>query len=89
MARFEEAILYLANGGRARRKCWANVMEYTRATPPMNFERRWHIWMTDSGIVNGWGGSIGGAADGEPIRNGMVYLPSDEDRIAYDWELLP
>jgi hypothetical protein len=90
MARFEDAIMFVQNGGRARRKCWANVVEFTRTTPPLNFERRWHIWMQSDvgGIVQGWGGSIGGAADDDPIRDGTGYSPSDEDRTAFDWELI-
>lgn len=89
MSRFEDAILWVRNGGRARRHAWAKVTEYTRTTPPLNYERCWHIWLADVGsIINGWGGSIGGAADDDSIRDGDVYSPKNEDRIADDWELL-
>ena len=90
MARFEEALGYVLNGGRARRQCWAEVTDYTRTTPPLKTFRRWHIWQQPDvgGLINGWGGSIGGAADDDPVRNGMGYSPSDDDRMATDWELL-
>jgi hypothetical protein len=89
MYRFEDAITWVQKGGRARRRVWADVTEYTLTTPPLNRQRRWHIWLSDSsGIVNGWGGSVGGAADDDPIRNGMLYSATDADRVAADWELL-
>jgi hypothetical protein len=78
------------NGGRARRHCWATITEYTQATPPLRQERYWRIWMADtSSIVQGWGGQIGSqiAAD-DPIKDGTYYKPTDDDRIANDWELL-
>jgi hypothetical protein len=58
--------------------------------------RVWHLFMQDGylgqsfwegGIINGWGGSIGGAADDDPIRDGMLYPATDADRQADDWEL--
>lgn len=89
MLRFEDAILWVANGGRARRQCWARVPEYTRATPPLGYERKWRIWMFDDGsIVQGWGGQIGATLPpDEPIRDGTTYAPTDADRTATDWEL--
>jgi hypothetical protein len=90
VSKFEDAIMFVMNGGRARRSIWAAVQDYTRSTPPMQMVRRWHIWQQPDvgGIINGWGGSIGGADDGDPVRNGMGYSPTNEDRIANDWELL-
>jgi hypothetical protein len=89
MARFEDAIQWVMNNGRARRRCWATVQEYTRTTPPLNCERRWRIWMSDYGIMQGWGNQIGGTIDpNEPIRDGTNYKPSDADRLADDWEQL-
>lgn len=89
MARFEDAIQWLVKGGRARRKVWADIPDYTSSTPPLAIRRRWHIRMDmdNGGFINGWGGSIGAAADGDPIRDGMGYRPTDEDRVAQDWEL--
>jgi hypothetical protein len=61
--------------------------------------RTWHLFMTEeylepknaafwqNGIVNGWGGSIGGADDDDPVRDGMSYSPTAEDQAATDWEL--
>lgn len=66
-------------------------------TVPETYTKRWHLFMQDgylgqsfwmSGIINGWGGSIGGAADDDPVRDGMVYSPTTEDAMADDWELL-
>jgi hypothetical protein len=89
MATFEEAILYIRDGGRARRAVWATVSDYTRETPPLNYQRRWHIWMDDGGsIINGWGGSIGGAPEDDPIRDGTLYSATNADRTASDWELI-
>ena len=90
MARFEDAIQWLMNGGCARRSCWAKVSEYTRATPPMAYERSWRIWQESDagGIMQGWGGQIGAQLDpDDPIRDGTYYAPSDADRVAFDWEL--
>lgn len=62
---------------------------------PKTYTLVWHLFMMDgflgedfweSGIINGWGGSIGGAADDDPVRDGMVYLATDVDRQADDWE---
>lgn len=88
MARFEDAIQWVMNGGRARRRCWAHVMEYTQETPPMAYERRWRIWLSDSSgaIMQGWGGQIGFEVTG-PIKDGTYYQASDADRIADDWEM--
>jgi hypothetical protein len=90
MSRFEDAIQWVMNGGRARRRCWAKVPEYTRATPPIAYDRTWRIWLSDSSqsIMQGWGAQIGMeiAAD-DPIKDGTYYKPSDDDRIACDWEL--
>jgi hypothetical protein len=89
MPRFEDAIQYVMNRSRARRSCWASMPEYTRATPPIAYERQWRIWSSDGQIMQGWGGQIGmelGADD--PIRDGTYYQASDEDRIADDWELM-
>lgn len=90
MGRFEDAIQWVMNGGRARRACWARVTEYTQTTPPLNRERLWHIWLFDTGnIVQGWGGQVGAnLGPDEPIRDGVSYQPSNDDRIADDWELL-
>lgn len=90
MARFEDAIEFVLNGGRARRACWAKVTLYTQTTPPMNYERLWRIWMANSTgqIAQGWGGQVGALLDAtDPIRDGTNYQPSDDDRIADDWEL--
>jgi hypothetical protein len=87
-ARFEDAIRWVLNGGFARRKVWASVTDYTRSTPPLGVSRRWHIWRTDNDdIIAGWGGSIGATENGDPVRDGMLYAPTDEDRTAHDWEL--
>lgn len=92
MARFEDAIRWVMNGGRARRKCWANISEYTRATPPISYERKWHIWMPSGdkvNIINGWGGQVGSIIDDtDPIRDGQGFSPTDDDRVADDWELM-
>ena len=89
---FEDAIRFVQNGGRARRYVWASVTEYTRTTPPLTRQRQWHIWASDSSgsIINGWGGQVGmELPQGEPIRDGQLYSPSNEDRVATDWELMP
>lgn len=91
MPRFEDAIIWMMNGGRARRKCWAKVPEYTRATPPIAYERTWRVWQQPDagGFMQGWGGQIGMQLDADdPIRDGTYYTPSDDDRLATDWELL-
>ena len=90
MARFEDAMAFVMRGGRARRAIWASVRDYTRSTSQLQLERRWHIWQDgdNGGLINGWGGSIGGALDGDPIRDGMLYSPTDEDRLATDWQLM-
>lgn len=50
----------------------------------------WRIWREENGnVVGGWGGSVGGAAIGDPVQDGSVYLATDEDRLATDWEILP
>lgn len=63
---------------------------------PKAYTRTWHLFMQDgylgqdfwkSGIINGWGGSIGGAADDDPVRDGMCYSATRSDREADDWEL--
>lgn len=88
--RFEDALYYLMDGGRVRRACWAVIVDYTRTTPPRKTERVWRIWREEDGnVVGGWGGSVGGAAIGDPVRDGSVYLATDEDRFATDWEILP
>jgi hypothetical protein len=89
--RFEDAIQHVMNGGRSRRKCWAKVPEYTRATPPISYNRMWRIWFSKdaAAIMQGWGGQIGFArAADDPVNDGTYYVASDEDRIATDWELL-
>ena len=86
--KFEEAIALALNGTHVRRACWANVPTYTQATPPMQFYKTWRVFASGVSLVNGWGGSIGGAPDGDPIRNGMLYSASDADRIADDWEVV-
>lgn len=95
MAKFEDAIQGVMNGFRARRRCWAKVPEYTRATPPIAYERYWRIWQErDAGgivgsIVQGWGGQIGFTLPpDDPIRDGTYYKASNDDRIADDWELI-
>ena len=89
MARFEDAIKWVMNGGRARRGCWAKVPEYTRATPPIAYDRMWRIWQSDSSIMQGWGGQIGMQLDpDDPIGDGTYYTPIDADRVADDWELI-
>lgn len=91
MARFEDAIQWLIDGGIARRRCWARIPQYTQATPPMMYEKMWRIWQNPDvgGLVQGWGGQIGMQLDpGDPIRDGTNYQASDEDRVATDWELL-
>jgi hypothetical protein len=59
--------------------------------------RQWHLWVMDgykgrdfwrSGIINGWGGSVGGAADDDSVRDGMLYSATNEDMTADDWELM-
>lgn len=92
MSRFEDAMLWIVNrhGAFARRKVWADMPDYTRSTPPLAVRRRWIIWQDgDNGtIINGWGGVVGGdLEDGDPIRDGTAYRPTDEDRVAQDWEL--
>jgi len=90
MARFEDAIQWVMNGGRARRRCWAKVPEYTRATPPIAYDRTWRIWLSDASgaIMQGWGGQIGFAIPpDDPIKDGTYYTASDTDRLADDWEL--
>jgi hypothetical protein len=95
MARFEDAIRWVSNANArgvvcARRAIWADIPEYTRTTPPLNYRRRWHIWMAadDGNIIAGWGGVVGGDLEpGDPIRDGGGYRPTDEDRTALDWEL--
>jgi len=89
MARFEDAIQWVMNGGRARRACWADVSEYTRSTPPMATRRRWRIWQGEYGeFFQGWGGQIGAVIPSDdPIKDGTYYQASDDDRLAGDWEL--
>lgn len=90
MARFEDAIQWVMNGGRARRACWAKIPTFTLTTPPIAHEKMWRIWQNSDigGIVQGWGGQIGTQlAPDDPIRDGTYYTPSDEDRTASDWEL--
>ena len=90
MARFEDAIQWVMNGGRARRQCWAKIPEHTRATPPIAFDRTWRIWLSDASgvIMQGWGGQIGFAIPpDDPIKDGTYYTASDGDRLADDWEL--
>lgn len=62
------------------------------------YELVWHLFMMDgfigepfwqAGIVNGWGYQVGGAADDDPIRDGMCYTPTHEDTVATDWEEHP
>jgi hypothetical protein len=64
---------------------------------PETYTLVWHLFMAEGflgksfwegGIINGWGGSIGGALDDDPVRNGMVYSATDADRQADDWGLL-
>lgn len=89
MAKFEDAIQWVLSGSRVRRGCWARVPEYTRATPPIAYERSWRIWQGGSGIMQGWGGQTGMALDADdPIRDGTYYQASDDDRVANDWELI-
>lgn len=88
--KFEDALGWVLNGGRARRAVWAKVPCYTRATPPLGFNRMWRIWKSDSTgqIMQGWGGQIGmELAPDDPIRDGTDYIPTDADRVADDWEV--
>lgn len=89
MSRFEDAIVWMMSGGKARRRCWAKVSEYTRATPPIAYERVWRVWQQPNagGFMQGWGGQTGACPPDDPIRDGTYYTPSDDDRIATDWEL--
>jgi hypothetical protein len=91
MARFEDAVRWVIGGARARRRCWATVSKYTRSTPPVAYEQIWRIWWSDStgSIMQGWGGQIGAELPpDDPIRDGSYYKPSDDDRVADDWEKL-
>lgn len=91
MARFEDAIQFVMSGGQARRRCWAKVPEYTRATPPISYDKQWRIWFSKDGgsIMQGWGGQVGFAlSPDDPIRDGAYYTASNEDRVADDWELM-
>ena len=92
MPRFEDAIQWVMNGGLARRRCWAKVPEYTRATPPLAYDRMWRIWRSYGSegdqIFQGWGGQTGmQLSPDDPIKDGTYYTASDDDRIADDWEL--
>jgi len=91
VARFEDAIQWVMNGARVRRRSWAKVLEYTRTTPPISYDRTWRIWLSDDSgsIMQGWGGQIGAILPSDdPVRDGTYYAASDDDRIADDWELL-
>ena len=71
---------------------------FTQATPPIQHNQVWRIWLSSdwllkddwiNGVMQGWGGQIGMMLDpGDPIRDGTCYTPSNEDRVATDWELL-
>ena len=85
---FQWAMEQVYEGKRVRRRAWARVTRYTDSTPPLNYELVWRVWKPkDTSLVNGGGGSIGGAADGDPIRNGMTYSATPDDKAADDWEL--
>ena len=90
MARFEDVIQWVTNGGKARRRCWAKVYEYTRTTPPIGYERYWRIWSDKNvgGVVQGWVAKSVWNLPCDSIRDGTYYASSDADRIADDWELL-
>ena len=91
MPRFEDAIVWMLNGGRARRAGWAKVPMYTQATPPLTYHRTWRVWQQPDvgGFIQGWGGQMGMQLDpADPIMDGTYYTPSDDDRIASDWELI-
>ncbi len=86
--KFEEALREVwVNGRSVRRSIWATVSDYTKTTPPLQVNRTWKVFAYDGRLINGWGGSVGGAPEGDPIRDGMLYTPSNEDKIAVDWEL--
>lgn len=81
--------MWIRNGGKARRKCWTVVTEYTQSTPPLKFDRYWRIWMSETQIIQGWGGQIGARLEtNDPIRDGTYYQATNEDRTANDWELI-
>jgi hypothetical protein len=55
----------------------------------------WRIWLISdfvdsefrrAGIVNGWGGSVGGGSATD--HDGMLYSATDEDKAAVDWSIL-
>lgn len=95
---YEQALVHVRTGSRVRRHAW-----------PLNGSNRWHIWLVKgagfensefwrSGIVNGWGGSVGAADDEDKpcdltpfsdewlIQNdGMLYTSTLADRAAKDW----
>ena len=64
---------------------------------PKTFTLIWHLFMMKEflepecaeywtgGLINGWGGSVGGGS--ETDKNGMLYSPTDDDRAATDWKL--
>lgn len=101
---FQWAMDQLQGNQRVRRASWASETINARFASsdgdyvvPETYARRWHLFMQDgylgksfwkNGIINGWGGSIGGAADDDHVRDGMVYSATDADRQADDWELL-
>lgn len=89
MARFEDAIMWVMSGARVRRRVWASVNSFTQSTPPLAIKQQWRIWCIDGEqIIGGWGGQVGAAlAPDDPIRDGCMYRPSDEDRLATDWEV--
>ncbi len=98
MMRFDWAMKQLQRQKRVRRKVWADIIVVTDTMPPLNRRHVWHLfirpefigenyWMV--GIINGWGGQIGGAVDGAVIRDGMTYNPTEADMAADDWESMP
>jgi len=83
---FKWAMEKVHAGERVRRRDW-----------PREGRRKWHLFLMAefetlefwrSGIINGWGGQAGGAADDDPMRDGMLYTPTPDDEQAADWETL-
>ena len=93
MHTYEWAKERLRDGTRVRRSSWPVSVESDGSL------RKWHLFVDsdflmpqninswENGIVNGWGGQVGCASDDDLVRDGMLYLPTKEDREATDWEL--
>jgi hypothetical protein len=65
-------------------------------------EMRWHIWHRDDvgdqstyegGLCKGWGGQMGWEnaevvlVNGDELRDGTMYTPTEGDKLAQDWEI--